>query len=738
MISLHSMRGRLLVLTAVGFIVGLASVTLAGSTLMSTSSRADAETAAKGLLREYANSIRADITHAAGLGQNLATTAQALAGSQSKSRDDLGRIATGMVEDNPDLLGVTLVFEPNALDGRDADFVGHPFSDATGGRFATYVYRNETKQVAVEKLDMTDDAVAVWYVAPRDAGHPVITPSYVDQIDGKPTFITTLAAPIKSNGKVIGTTGVDFALNDISKMIAELKPFNMGTVSLIDGAGQWLANPDKALVGKKVTDEAILAFGADAKQAGVADRVLDGGLYQAAVPIVFPGVSEKWLLILSAPENAMVEGAITARNRMLLISAGILLVALTGAFIAATGFVRPVEQITAMMRKLADGDFSIAVPFVGRRDEIGGMARSVQVFQQAAIRNNDLEMAAVSSRERAEEERIALQRQAEAEAERRLNHATASLADGLRRLSSGDMFCEIGTPFGTQFEALRHDFNTSVRQLRDVLADVAKSVSTVNAGAHDVSAASNDIALRTERQAASLEQTAAALEEITANVRSTSDRTSDARRTVHDARGKADQSGAVVSETIAAMGRIEHSSERIGQIIDVIKEIAFQTNLLALNAGVEAARAGEAGKGFAVVAQEVRALAQRSSEAAGEIQQLVSAAALAVGDGVKLVGDTGHCLSEITELVIAANTHMEAIATAAKEQSIGVSEVNTAVNHMDQGTQQNAAIVAQMNSAGAALAQESLRLKDLLSHFRFEQAAAASEDRYQRLQVKRA
>lgn len=115
----------------------------------------------------------------------------------------------------------------------------------------------------------------------------------------------------------------------------------------------------------------------------------------------------------------MVEGAITARNRMLLISAGILLVVLTGAFIAATGFVRPVEQITAVMRKLADGDFSIAVPFVGRRDEIDGMARSVQVFQQAAIRNNDLEMAAVSSRERVEEERIAPQRQAEAEAERR-------------------------------------------------------------------------------------------------------------------------------------------------------------------------------------------------------------------------------------------------------------------------------------------------------------------------------
>jgi len=725
MTRFHSLRSRLLIVTAIGFIVGLAAVTLAGSTLMSVSSRTEAADAARGLLREYANAIRTDIQHAADISRNLATTAQVLAASEVKDRDQLGRAVTGMVADNPDVLGVTLVFEPQALDGRDADFVGHPFSDAVGGRFATYIYRDSAKQIAVEKLDMSDPAARVWYDTPRKAGRTVITPSYIDDIDGVPTLLTTVGSPIRVNGEIIGTTGVDFALAEVSKMIAKLKPFGVGNVSLIDGSGQWLANADAGLLGKPVEDQAVTTLGEAARRDGISERVIDGNVYQAAIPVVFPGIEQTWLLVLSAPESAMVEGATTARNRMLLISAGILAAALVGAFFVATNFGRPIERITDVMRRLADGDFAIGVPFVGRRDEIGGMARSVEIFRQAAARNHQLEAEAATSRQEAELRRTEMQRRVEAEAEERLRLATASLADGLHRLSSGDMLCEIDTPFAEQFETLRHDFNMSARRLREVLADVATSVAIVNTGAQEISAASNNLTQRAEQQAASLEQTASALEEITVNVRSTTARTGDARGTVHEARAKADQSGGVVSETIAAMGRIEHSSQRIGQIIDVIQEIAFQTNLLALNAGVEAARAGEAGKGFAVVAQEVRALAQRSSDAAKEIQELVNAAAVAVGEGVKLVGETGACLGEITQLVVSANTHMEAIATAAHEQAIGVSEVNTSVNHMDQGTQQNVAMAGQMSAAGAALAMESVKLAELLSHFRFGQQVSA-------------
>ncbi len=210
----------------------------------------------------------------------------------------------------------------------------------------------------------------------------------------------------------------------------------------------------------------------------------------------------------------------------------------------------------------------------------------------------------------------------------------------------------------------------------------------------------------------------------------TSRRTVEARDLVRDARAKAEQSGVVVGNAVEAMQRIEQASGQISQIIGVIDEIAFQTNLLALNAGVEAARAGDAGKGFAVVAQEVRELAQRSANAAKEIKALINNSEAAVNQGVKLVSETGSGLSSIAEVVQSITGHMDAIASAAQEQSVGLGEVNTAVNHMDQATQQNAAMVEEMNAASAGLAEEASRLASLLSQFRMQgQSQPAARNR---------
>jgi methyl-accepting chemotaxis protein len=236
-------------------------------------------------------------------------------------------------------------------------------------------------------------------------------------------------------------------------------------------------------------------------------------------------------------------------------------------------------------------------------------------------------------------------------------------------------------------------------------------------GTNEISKAADDLARRTEHQAASLEETAAALEEITTTVQRTAEGASHARTIVEEAKSNAETSGEIVTQTVASMGQIESSSREITQIIGVIDEIAFQTNLLALNAGVEAARAGDAGRGFAVVASEVRALAQRSADAAREIKTLISTSTKHVSTGVRLVGETGAALKRISTQIIQVNSVVTDIAKSAEEQTHGMQQINDAVGQMDQVTQHNAAMVEESTAASHTLAREAEELSKLIGQF---------------------
>ncbi|MBY3462636.1 HAMP domain-containing protein [Rhizobium laguerreae] len=387
---------------------------------------------------------------------------------------------------------------------------------------------------------------------------------------------------------------------------------------------------------------------------------------------------------------------------------------------------KPILSLSDDMQRLAGGDTAIACTGISRTDEIGTMASAVEVFRQAAIANKQLEKDAEAARLQGETERVTARKQADEDAAERLRAATSGLAAGLKRLASGDLAFQIDEPFAPDFENLRHDFNMSIRQLDQTLGAIAAAIAAIDEGTREIASGAGDLSKRTEQQAASLEETAATLDQITANVSNSSKRTDEARTEATDANRNAAKSSEVVSHAEEAMRRIEASSQQISSIIGVIDEIAFQTNLLALNAGVEAARAGDAGKGFAVVAQEVRELAQRSAQAAKEIKGHIQKSSVEVESGVKLVLDTSQVLKAISEQIARINQHMDAIAVSAREQSTGLAEVNTAVNSMDQVTQQNAAMVEQSTAASGHLAEEAARLRELVSRFRLQATASPS------------
>ncbi|MEM9838436.1 MAG: methyl-accepting chemotaxis protein [Pseudomonadota bacterium] len=353
-----------------------------------------------------------------------------------------------------------------------------------------------------------------------------------------------------------------------------------------------------------------------------------------------------------------------------------------------------VEQLASGLKQLADGDYTVQltdhfpVDYMQLRYDFNDAVTALQAADSARQKASDDQSSVV--------ERLAL---------------------ALNRLSDGVLTFQLEDQFPAEYEQLRADFNVAIERVRDVIGSIKSTAKGIKTGASEISQAADDLSKRTENQAATLEETAAALDEITVTVRQTAEGATEVNRVASETRDEAKVSGDVVGNAVEAMDEIERSSTQISQIIGVIDDIAFQTNLLALNAGVEAARAGDAGRGFAVVAQEVRALAQRSSEAAKEIKTLISTSSEQVSRGVELVDKAGSALGDIVTRVENVSALVSEIAASAQEQSVSLAEVNAAMNKMDQVTQQNASMVEQSTASSHSLAKASGMLIDRVAHF---------------------
>jgi len=417
---------------------------------------------------------------------------------------------------------------------------------------------------------------------------------------------------------------------------------------------------------------------------------------------------------LDSVQRAAVDSAVMGAVVGLLVA---VLAVLVSVRFLSRSVLTPVSSLTNVMTRLAGGDHEIRAVGADRDDQVGEMARAVETFREAAIARVQLEQETAAARSAAEAERAAADEERN-RAQMTQLEVVGALGMGLARLADGDVTHRIDVAFPPEYAQLREDFNGAVDALQRSLSEIARNAESVRSAAGTISAASEDLSQRTESQAASLEESAAAIEQIAATTRKTADGARQAAQVVAGTKTDAESGGAVVQDAIAAMGAIEDSSAKIGEIIGVIDEIAFQTNLLALNAGVEAARAGEAGKGFAVVAQEVRALAGRSADAAKQIKDLILSSKEQVERGVKLVDGAGSALERIIKGVADINAAVADIAASAQEQASGLQEVSSAVGQMDQITQKNAGMVEEVTSATSGLSLQTDGFVDLIGRFK--------------------
>ncbi len=680
-------------ITASGFAAVLFSSIAIGGSAWYSQSRASSDA----LQREVAADLALVETDMAGQKKTASALALALAGE-------------------PDIAALVETRSRGAIIARYASSMPSIVSDG-GLQLITFV---DAKGMAVARIHAPDKFDDDMKGRRKTIVEALSTGRLISGVEpGRAAVSMFASAPILRDGKALGVVDVGTSLtNDYFKPLAERIGGDVTVHVLVDGKFEKQASTSAE--GYLTADDLQAAYDGKATQAEIS--VGDRHLVVKAIPFSNFSGTRIGILEIASDVTAIVDDSYYAMLRIVVGSVVIALVSLLGFFIFARSLARVLGRLTGTMSRLASGDLSADVEGGSRPDEVGAMARAVAVFKENGLKTRALERESAQQRTETEEQR---RRSAEQERERAqaMAQATDGLAGGLKQLACGNLTFQLQEAFSAEFESLRTDFNQAATQLRETMIAVSGTASSIESGSSEISDSADDLSKRTEQQAASLEETAAALEQITTNVSNSTKRAEEARSVAIQANESARRSGEVVASAVDAMGKIEQSSNQISNIIGVIDEIAFQTNLLALNAGVEAARAGDAGKGFAVVAQEVRELAQRSATAAKEIKGLIKNSSGEVASGVKLVSDTGDALKTIENYIVTINQHMDAIATSAREQSVGLSEINSAVNQMDQVTQQNAAMVEEANAAGATLAQEAGRLRELISQFELGRAS---------------
>ena len=728
-----SIQTKLVIGAGVLFAASMCAIVFGGTTLMYGTAGNEAESRARALLGQYSQLASGQMGGIISLARGVTASVEGIIAEGSVDRDLLGRLMTAATASRPALAGMTLAFEPNALDGNDAGFIGHPYSDASG-RFVPY-FTNQDGKVAVQTLDMATDN-ANWYDLPMAEDRSVLTPPYAYAINGVDVLMTTISIPVRKAGKPVGIVTADLGLDTIGGVIGQLRPFDVGNVSLVSADGQWIANPDPALVGTMLPEESKAAI-LDTGRLGHGVYYYDAkGVQQFVItaPLSFDGLTDQWIMIMDVPAATIFAGVDQMRNMALIAAGALLAVVLALVWFGAGIIAKPIRKMTSIMGGLAQGQYDVTVPYASNGDEIGDMAKAVEVFRQNGLKVSQMTEAEAARIIADQEDRQKMMTELQGafgqvvdaaiagdfskrvETEfpdpelnglaSSVNSLVATVDRGLDEtgrvltaLANTDLTMRMDGEYKGAFARLKADTNAVADKLNDVVTQLRSTSRTLKTATGEILSGANDLSERTTKQAATIEETSAAMEQLASTVMQNAQRAKDASVNAAEVTRTAEEGGQVMQKANEAMTAIEASSGKISNIIGLIDDIAFQTNLLALNASVEAARAGDAGKGFAVVAVEVRRLAQSAASASADVKVLIEQSAGEVGLGSRLVSDAAARLAAMLDAARANNQLMDGIARESREQASAIEEVNIAVRTMDEMTQHNAALVEETNAA---------------------------------------
>ncbi|WP_207458707.1 methyl-accepting chemotaxis protein [Azospirillum sp. SYSU D00513] len=605
----------------------------------------------------HAEVVRGQLNHAMETSRFLAASVAGLKSAGPVDRAQLNAWMKAVTEANPEFLGVWIGMEPNALDGRDADFTGTPGSDATG-RFLSY-WNRASGTVALEPLTGYADqgADGAYYHRSLTSKRPVLIEPYNYQIAGKSMLVVSLTMPIIENGRAIGVAGVDMSTDGLSAALATVKPFGTGSIYLISNEGSWAAYSKPDHLGQPIekTNPRLEAAKPAIREGRFHSHMsfstsLGTDVKQLFIPVPVEGTGTPWSLLVNLPLDKIDAPVVELRNATLAGGALLVLALLAAVWLAGRSLLgRPLRRTIATLEAVTAGRSDVTVTDLDRGDEIGAVNKALKLFQE-----NTGRIAAMEEERRLEEQRAAERRKLE----------LAAMAESFEASVGGVV----------------RSVTVQATQLRSNAEGLSSIAEETDRQAVAVAAASDQASANVQTVAAAAEQLARSITEIN-------------ERISHSSRMAA---GAVgdVERTNGTVEGLSTAARRIGDVVGLIQQIASQTNLLALNATIEAARAGEAGKGFAVVASEVKNLATQTAKATEEITAQIAEMQAASGGVVEAIQAIGRT-------IVAINETITAVAAAAEEQGAATQEISRNVQQAAVGTQEvSSNIVGVTRAAG--------------------------------------